>query len=198
MSCHHYLYLVSIPLISTLLPLEPVRFVKKLEDVRHRLGEPLRLECTYSGSQRVSVTWKKDDKLIWASYQYNVKTTESSCILEVLNSDRAESAGKYTCQISNAEGTDTCHAHVNIGNTVTNNFMNSSQPMLSVTNSNPNLCDYCGEDVCLNCSGLCITASQVVSESEGFREEIFSRVWSPEGMFPFCHLVKEKYFLVKK
>lgn len=129
-SRHHYLYLVSIPLISTLLPLEPVRFVKKLEDVHHRLGEPLRLECTYSGSQRVSVTWKKDDKLIWASYQYNVKTTESSCILEVLNSDRAESAGKYTCQISNAEGTDTCHAHVNIGNTVTNNFMNSSQPVL--------------------------------------------------------------------
>lgn len=58
----------------------------------------------------------KDDKLIWASYQYNVKTTDSSCTLEVLNSDRAESAGKYTCQISNAERSDACHAHVNIGN----------------------------------------------------------------------------------
>lgn len=97
-------------------PLEPVRFIKKLEDVVHLLGRPLRLECTYSGSQRVSVTWMKDDKLIWASYQYNVKTTDSSCTLEVLNSNRAESAGKYTCQISNAEGSDSCHAHVNIGN----------------------------------------------------------------------------------
>lgn len=106
-------------LISTLLLSEPVRFVKKLEDVCHELGKPLRLECTYTGSQRVYVTWKKDDKPIWASYQYNVKTTDSSCILEVLYSDRAAAAGKYTCEISNAEGTDICHSHVKIGNTLT-------------------------------------------------------------------------------
>ncbi|KAM9710661.1 titin-like [Menidia menidia] len=106
-SCHAYV------------KLEPVRFVKKLTDVAHELGQPLRLECSYAGSQRAYVTWKKDDRLIWASYQYNVKTTESSCVLEVLNSDRAACAGKYTCEISNAEGTDTCHAHVKIGNTLT-------------------------------------------------------------------------------
>lgn len=62
------------------------------------------------------MTWKKDDKLIWASYQYNVKTTDSSCDLEVLNSDSAAAAGKYTCEISNAEGSVACCAHVNIGN----------------------------------------------------------------------------------
>lgn len=120
-------------LISTLLLSEPVRFVKKLEDVSHELGKPLRLLCTYTGSQRVHVTWKKDDKPIWASYQYNVKTTNSSCTLEVLNSDRAAAAGKYTCEISNAEGTDTCHAHVKIGNTVT---FPSIWLMIPVTNAN--------------------------------------------------------------
>ncbi len=81
------------------------------------------------------MTWKKDDKLIWASYQYNVKTTDSLCVLEVLNSERAAAAGKYTCEISNAEGTDTCHAHVKIGNTVTNSSARSPH-VVKVTNAN--------------------------------------------------------------
>lgn len=102
--------------MSSLLLSEPVRFVKKLQDVHHTLGRPLRLHCEFSGSQRVNVTWRKDDRLIWASYQYNVTTTDSSCTLDVLNADRAAAAGKYTCEITNAEGTDTCHAHVSIGN----------------------------------------------------------------------------------
>uniref|UniRef100_A0A3B4TIS4 Ig-like domain-containing protein n=1 Tax=Seriola dumerili TaxID=41447 RepID=A0A3B4TIS4_SERDU len=93
---------------------KPARFVQKLEDTYFRLCEPLTLKCTYSGSQRVCVTWKKDDKLIWASYKYNVKTTNDTCILEVLNSDREEAVGRYTCEVSNAEGTDTCHANVKL------------------------------------------------------------------------------------
>lgn len=97
-----------------------MRFVRKLEDVCHRLGEPLRLECSYAGSQRVYVAWRKDDKPIWASYLYNVKTSGSSCVLEVLNGDRDAAAGKYSCEISNAEETVSCHAHVKIGNALTN------------------------------------------------------------------------------
>ena len=65
------------------------------------------------------MTSKKDNKLIWASYQYNVKTGNSSCILEVLINDRAAAAVKYTCEISNMDGIDTCHAHVKIGDTIT-------------------------------------------------------------------------------
>lgn len=91
---------------------EPVRFVKPLEDTSYRLGRPLSLTCTYTGSQRVYVSWTKDGKPIWASYKYNVKTTESSCVLDVLNSDREEAAGIYSCQVSNAEGSAICDAHV--------------------------------------------------------------------------------------
>lgn len=108
--------------MSQLLLSEPVQFVNKLKDIFHELGKPLRLECTYTGSQRVNVTWKKDNKLIWASYLYNVKTTDSSCVLEVLNSDRVAAAGKYSCEISNAESSAICHAHVHIGNTLTLSF----------------------------------------------------------------------------
>lgn len=112
-------------LTAALLLSEPVRFIKKLEDTAFIVGQPLKLVCTYTGSQRVYVTWKKDDKLIWASYQYNVKTTDSACILEVLNSDRPEAAGTYTCEISNSIGTDVCHARVSLGK-VTHPYNNIS------------------------------------------------------------------------
>lgn len=86
--------------------------MKKLEDTSYSLGDPLNLTCTFTGSQRVHVSWTKDGKPIWASYMYNVRTTESSCTLEVLHSDRDSAAGLYSCQVSNAAGSAVCDAHV--------------------------------------------------------------------------------------
>ena len=102
-------------LLSSLLLTEPVRFIKMLEDTSFRVGQPLKLVCNYIGSQMVQVTWKKDDKMIWASYQYNVLTTDSTCSLEVLYSDRPLAAGKYSCEITNEIGSDFCQAHVSLG-----------------------------------------------------------------------------------
>lgn len=96
-------------------PSEPVRFIKKLEDTTFIVGQPLKLVCTYAGSPRVYVSWKKDGKPIWASYQYNVKTTDSTCVLDILNSDRPDAAGTYCCEISNGAGADACFAHVSLG-----------------------------------------------------------------------------------
>lgn len=97
------------------LPLsEPVHFVKKLRDISTEKGKPLRLEVTFAGTPRVNVTWMKDGKLIWASYQYNVITTDTSCILEVLNSDRMEAGGRYSCEVDNGVGSDRCEAQVSI------------------------------------------------------------------------------------
>ncbi len=95
------------------LPLsEPVHFVKKLRDISSEKGKTLRLEVSFAGTPRVNLTWKKDGKLIWASYQYTVITTETSCILEVLNSDRMEAAGRYSCEVDNGVGSDRCEAQV--------------------------------------------------------------------------------------
>ena len=105
--------------LTSQLPLiEPVRFVKELEDTTFRLGQPLSLYCGYSASPRVYVSWRKDGKPIWASYKYNVKTTDNSCVLEVLNSDRLEAAGRYSCEISNSENTAICYAQVQLGKTL--------------------------------------------------------------------------------
>lgn len=90
-------------------------FIKELEDTTFRLGRLLELYCAFSGSPPVYVNWRKDGKPIWASYKYNVRTTDSSCVLEVLNSDRLEAAGIYSCEISNSENSITCSALVKLG-----------------------------------------------------------------------------------
>lgn len=64
----------------------------------------------------MAVAWKKDGKLIWASYRYNVKVTRDTCVLEVLDTHQQEAAGTYTCEVSNAGGSDICHADVKLGN----------------------------------------------------------------------------------
>lgn len=96
-------------------PLEPVRFVKRLRNTFYKIGHPLTLECTFAGSQRIHVSWTKDDKPVWASYKYNVKTTDSSSELQILNSDRREAMGRYACEISNLESSAVCHSVVRIG-----------------------------------------------------------------------------------
>ncbi|KAM9804801.1 titin-like [Neosynchiropus ocellatus] len=93
---------------------EPVRFVKKLRNISVEKGKPLRLEVTFAGTPNIDVTWRKDGKFIWASYQYNVITTDTSCILEVLYSDRLEAAGRYSCEVDNGAGSDRCESLVSI------------------------------------------------------------------------------------
>lgn len=86
--------------------------MKKLRDVSFEKAKSLRLEVTFAGTPRVNVTWRKDGQLIWASYQYNVITTDTSCILEVLNTDRMEAAGTYSCEVENGVGSDKCEGQV--------------------------------------------------------------------------------------
>lgn len=113
--------------------LEPVHFVKKLRNTFYKVGRPLTLECTFGGSQRIHVSWAKDGKPVWASYKYNVKTTDSSSALQVLNSDSREAVGRYSCEISNSESSAVCHTVVRIGTAAFNSALtqNDHQSCLS-------------------------------------------------------------------
>ena len=86
--------------------------MKKLKDLPIALGQKLRLECQFKGAPKMFVTWYKDGKQLYASYRHNTKVTANSCILESLHGSKPDTAGRYSCEVSNAYGTDICHAEV--------------------------------------------------------------------------------------
>ena len=94
--------------------LEPARFVTKLKDISVPMRQKLRLECTFNGAPKMFVTWYKNGKQLYASYRYNTKVTGDSCTVECLHECNKDTPGKYSCEVSNAHGTDICHAQVSV------------------------------------------------------------------------------------
>lgn len=90
----------------------PARFVKTLSNISIPMSQKLRLECTFNGAQKLFVTWFKDGRQLYASYRFNTKVTDNSCILECLHECDKNTTGKYSCEVSNAFGRDICHANV--------------------------------------------------------------------------------------
>lgn len=93
-------------------PVEPARFVTKLQNLTIPMTQNLRLHCTFIGAPKLFVTWYKDGKQLYASYRYNTKVTKNSCTLECLHECNEETSGRYSCEVSNSYGTDVCHAQI--------------------------------------------------------------------------------------
>ena len=91
------------------------RFEKKLKGVIIPYGQKLRLECTFTGAPKMFVTWYKDGKQIYASYRYNTKVIGNTCVLECLPGCDKDTAGRYSCEVTNDDGSDICHAQVTVG-----------------------------------------------------------------------------------
>ncbi|KAH0621546.1 hypothetical protein JD844_022941 [Phrynosoma platyrhinos] len=90
---------------------EPAKFVKRLNDFNVKKGKQLILECTYTGTPPISVSWKKNGIKISQSEKSHITTTETSAILEISNC-KMDDAGLYSCYIENDSGQDNSQATV--------------------------------------------------------------------------------------
>lgn len=93
--------------------IEPAKFVKKLNDFNVEKGKQLILECTYTGTPPIAVSWRKNAINISQSEKYSITTTETSAILEI-SSSKLDDAGLYSCHIENDSGQDNSQSTVSI------------------------------------------------------------------------------------
>lgn len=87
--------------------------MKKLNDSNVEAGKPIVLECTYTGTAPISVTWQKNGREVYQSNRCSMITTEKSCILEISSSAKDDD-GQYVCKVENDVGQDSCQAYLSI------------------------------------------------------------------------------------
>lgn len=85
-------------------PLEPPRFIKKLDSSRViKEHDSTRYECKIGGSPEINVVWYKGDTQIHPSNKYSMSFIDSVAVIE-MNNLSVEDSGDYTCEAQNSAG----------------------------------------------------------------------------------------------
>ncbi|XP_036896801.1 leucine-rich repeats and immunoglobulin-like domains protein 1 isoform X2 [Sturnira hondurensis] len=101
----------SISANATLTVLETPSLVVPLEDRVVSMGDTVALQCKAAGSPPPRITWLKGDRPLSLTERHHF--TPGNQLLVVQNVV-AEDAGQYTCEMSNALGTERAHSQLSI------------------------------------------------------------------------------------
>ncbi|XP_004372826.1 leucine-rich repeats and immunoglobulin-like domains protein 1 [Trichechus manatus latirostris] len=101
----------SISANATLTVLETPSLVVPLEDCVVSVGETVALQCKATGSPPPRITWLKGDQPLGLTERHHF--TPGNQLLVVQNVV-AEDAGRYTCEMSNALGTERAHSQLSV------------------------------------------------------------------------------------
>lgn len=89
--------------------LEPPTFVQKIENCTTILESSAVFQCAISGSDPITVSWIKGDKIIEPDDNTHITFENNIATLYIKTVD-AGHPGRYTCQASNESGTEKCFA----------------------------------------------------------------------------------------
>ncbi|XP_049719178.1 leucine-rich repeats and immunoglobulin-like domains protein 1 isoform X1 [Elephas maximus indicus] len=101
----------SVSANATLTVLETPSLVVPLEDCVVSVGETVALQCKATGSPPPRITWLKGDRPLGLTERHHF--TPGNQLLVVQNVV-AEDAGRYTCEMSNALGTERAHSQLSV------------------------------------------------------------------------------------
>lgn len=88
---------------------EPPSFVQKLENLSLLVGKEVSLRCTLKGSEPMTVSWLKDNHELKEAENIQI-TYENQTALLHINHLQSKHGGKYSCQVQNQAGSQTCSA----------------------------------------------------------------------------------------
>ncbi|XP_006893933.1 PREDICTED: leucine-rich repeats and immunoglobulin-like domains protein 1-like [Elephantulus edwardii] len=101
----------SVSANATLTVLETPSLVVPLEDRVVSVGETVALQCKATGSPPPRITWLKGDQPLGLTERHHF--TPGNQLLVVQNV-AVEDAGRYTCEMSNALGTERAHSQLSV------------------------------------------------------------------------------------
>lgn len=89
--------------------LEPPSFLHKLENLSALVGSEISLQCAVKGSEPLTVSWLKDNHEITEAENIQISHENQNALLRITNLHK-QHGGKYSCQVQNQAGSQTCSA----------------------------------------------------------------------------------------
>lgn len=92
---------------------QPPSFARKLKDLEHPAGLPLKLMCRLSGSEPITVTWHKDGVLLKDDHSVHTSFVDNVAVLQLVRTE-INHTGQYSCTATNSVGTATSSARLTV------------------------------------------------------------------------------------
>lgn len=71
------------------------------------------MDCKFSGSVPVGISWYKDDKELSASAKYTMSCQDNTAVLAIKQLE-IKDGGTYSCKATNSAGSDECSGVLNV------------------------------------------------------------------------------------
>lgn len=97
--------------------------MKKLENMSSLVGSEVSLKCVLKGSEPMTVSWLKDNHEVKEAENIQITYENKTALLHITKL-QSKHGGKYSCQVQNQAGSQTCSAVLTVKGWFTQGLLN--------------------------------------------------------------------------